>query len=73
MKIIFRKESKSPLLGVHEYIVEDLSGEFEAVFINLELMLSAEPARLTRKCKYHFVYSFLVNYSKQNARESFTS
>lgn len=32
---------------MHEYIVEDLSGEFEAVFINLELVLSIEPARLT--------------------------
>lgn len=28
---------------MHEYIVEDLSGEFEAVFINLEPSLSTEP------------------------------
>lgn len=35
--------STESLLGVHEYIVEDLSGEFEAVFISLELLLSTEP------------------------------
>lgn len=61
---------------MHENIVEDLSGEFEAVFINLELLLSAEPARLTGKCMYNFIYSFLMNYSnkqEKNTRESFTS
>lgn len=52
---------KSPLLGVHEYIVEELSGEFVAVFINLELLLSTDPARLTKNvCTVSYIL-FLVN------------
>lgn len=63
---------------MHEYIVEDLSdlsGEFEAVFINLELVLSTDAARLTEICirhTYKFIDTFLENQSEQ-CYGSFTS
>lgn len=46
----------SPILGELEYFVsEDLSGELEAVFIDVELSLLNEPARCNRLDRHTFM------------------